>query len=110
MANRRRRRIDSRDPAQGLPVWRWRTLPVYLALTGGFVVGWYVAAFSGGLTFDNFGQILPVWIVLMAFSLGLSRVVARYTAIWAAKRRAAKSEKRILSNPASTPSRRSGQR
>src|SRR3954470_21863758 len=77
MANRRRRRVDPRDPAQqGLPVWRWRTLPVWLAVTGSFVVGWYVAAFSVGWRgFDNFGQILVPWLVLMAFSLGLSRVV-----------------------------------
>lgn len=76
MARKRRsRRPDPRLsrmlPAE--PGWRWRTLPVWLALTGGFVAGWYVAAI-GGATSGGWSYVVLL-IALAGFSLGLSRLV-----------------------------------
>ena len=107
MARKRRRRVDPRNPlAQPAPVWRWRTLPVWLALTGGFVLGWYVAALGTGWNPDRWSY-FTLLAVLAGFSFGLSRIMSRYTARWIARRRAArdKKEERILRSPTT---RRSG--
>ena len=106
---RKRRRIDPRSPlAQSGPVWRWRTLPVWLALTGGFVLGWYVAAIGTGWNPDRWSY-FTLLAVLAGLSFGLSRILSRYTALWIARRRTAqaKKEERILSSPTT---RRSGPR
>jgi len=108
MVTKRRRRPETRNSlAQGTPDWRWRTLPVWLGVTGGFVAGWYVAAFGAGWKFDSMAPVVVLWVVLAGFSFGLSRVISRYTAIWVAKRRGAKSEKRILAEPVTSTPRRS---
>jgi hypothetical protein len=111
MTRRRSRRFDPRNPlAQDAPRWRWRTLPVWLALTGGFIAGWYVGLFGAGLDIGSAGariaaepwSQITLYVVLALFSFGLSRVITRVTAIWIARRRAARGreEKRILSEPA----------
>lgn len=99
MAQRRKR-----PPARGAaipapPTWRWRTLPVWLALTGGLVAGWYIAAAGSRVSIDRWSYIV-VLVVMAGFSAGLSRVVSRYTAIWMMRRRQ-RGEKRILSDPSS---------
>jgi uncharacterized membrane protein YcjF (UPF0283 family) len=102
---RKRRRIDPRSPlAQRFPEWRWRTLPVWLALTGGFVLGWYVAAIGTAFQPDRWSY-FTLLAVLALFSFGLSRVITRVTAMWLARRRTARDEKRILSEPATRRSR-----
>jgi hypothetical protein len=90
MARKRRaRRPDPRlarmMPAE--PGWKWRSLPVWIALTGGFVLGWYVNMLGVGQQADG----IPFYIffvVLFGFSLGLSRVVRWRTERWVAARRA----------------------
>jgi hypothetical protein len=101
MTQRRRRRASPRDPlSQPAPEWHWRTLPVWLALTGGVTIGWYIAAVGAEFRIADWA----FWVLLAfvgLFSFGLSRVISRYTAIWAAKRRARSKEKRILKDPLS---------
>ena len=90
MARKRRRQRPDPRLARMMPAdpgWRWRTLPVWLALTGGFIIGWYVAAFGS----DSFPTGWSYWvhfIVLTGFSLGLSRIVRWRTERWVARRRA----------------------
>jgi hypothetical protein len=99
MSRNRPRRPGQKDPLQP-PEWRWRTLPVWIALTGGMVAGWYIAA--AGAPSPSTGWSFFVLIALLfLFSLGLSRIVNRYTTIWIAKRRKRSQEKRILKDPAS---------
>ena len=97
----RRRRTNPRDPLlQPQPEWRWRTLPVWIALTGGVAAGWYIAAMGADFRIANWSfYVLLVFIAL--FSFGLSRIVNRYVMIWMAKRRARGQEKRILKDPTS---------
>lgn len=97
----RRRRPNPRDPlSQPAPDWRWRTLPVWIALTGGVALGWYIAALGAEFRVDDWSfYVLLVFIAL--FSFGLSRIVNRYTMIWVARRRARSQEKRILKDPTS---------
>lgn len=80
------------------PSWRWRTLPVWLALTGGFTIGWYVAAIGAEWRLATWA-LIAMYVVLSLFSFGLSRIISRFTAIWVARRRRGKDEKRILSSP-----------
>ena len=107
MSNRRpRRRSDPRNPLnQIMPTWRWRTLPVWVALTGGFVLGWYVAAVGARFAVDLWATWM-LWIGLACLSFGLSRIMSRYTTRWMLHRRASRERKqdRILSEP---PTRRS---
>jgi hypothetical protein len=99
MARSRRRRYSPRDPASiPQPTWRWRTLPVWIALTGGFTAGWYVAALGAQFRVDSWAFYVLLAFVAM-FSFGLSRIINRYTVIWIAKRRASRQEKRILKDP-----------
>jgi hypothetical protein len=75
-------------------------LPVWIALTGGVAVGWYIAAAGAEFRIANWAfYVLLVFIAL--FSFGLSRIVNRYVMIWMAKRRARSQEKRILKDPTS---------
>ncbi len=105
MARNQRRRPNPRDLlSQPAPSWHWRTLPVWLALTGGIVIGWYIAAVGANWRLDRW-SVIALYVVLSLFSFGLSRIISRYTAIWVARRRARTSEKRILSSP---ETRRSG--
>jgi len=98
---RSRRRTAPRDPlTQATPNWKWRTLPVWLALTGGVVIGWYIAAVGAGFKVENWAfYILLVFVA--AFSFGLSRIVSWFTGRWVARRRAKSADKRILKDPAS---------
>lgn len=106
MTQRRRRRVEPKSGTtlREPPNWKWSTLPVYIALTGGFVIGWYVAAAGALFRLQPWAQ----WVLfggLALFSFGLSRVVSYYVALWMARRKA-KSErqgKRILSDPTKTP-------
>jgi hypothetical protein len=88
MSRKRRKRVDPRQarmlPAQ--PGWRWRTLPVWLALTGGFTIGWYVAAFGSGRYPDNWSYFVQL-AVLSGFALGLSRIMRWLTERWILRRR-----------------------
>jgi hypothetical protein len=97
----RRRRTNPRDPLpQPQSEWRWQTLPVWIALTGGVAVGWYIAALGAEFRIANWSfYVLLVFIAL--FSFGLSRIVNRYVMAWTAKRRARGQEKRILKDPTS---------
>lgn len=102
MTQRRRQRSDPRAPATKTPpVWRWRTLPVWMALTGGFCAGWYVGAFGGNsLTNQKFWSLAILYVVLALSSFGLSRIMTRYTTGFMLRRRArGTEEKRILPNP-----------
>ena len=102
MARKRRRRIDATSPlAQGTPVWRWRTLPVWIALNGGFILGWYVAAIGSDFRPAEWSFYALITAISL-FSLGLSRMFGRrFIEPWAARRRAARQQKRILSSPTS---------
>jgi len=99
MSRNRPRRPGQKDPLQA-PEWRWRTLPVWIALTGGTVIGWYIAAAGANFRYEAWSFYVLI-ALLFLFSMGLSRVVNRYTAIWIAKRRRRSQEKRILKDPAS---------
>jgi hypothetical protein len=76
---RRRKRTVEHGTGRTMPVdpnWRWKTLPVWLALTGGFVAGWYVSAFGAPVP-PGTGD-WSWWVLIAAltgFSFGLSRVV-----------------------------------
>ena len=63
-----------------LSVWRWKTLPVYFALTGGLFVGLYLGIAVG--FFANEGNETPMTAVLiiaaLAFGFALSRVTSRF--------------------------------
>ena len=89
MARKRRpKRPDSRQlQAAVTPHWRWRTLPVWLALTGGFVAGWYVAAFGAGRHPGGTAYIILV-IALVGFAIGLSQITSWLTRRWMLRRRA----------------------
>lgn len=100
-ARNRRKRVNPRDPlSQPAPNWQWRTLPVWIALTGGAVIGWYIAAIGAGFDYDSWAFYVLLGLLFL-FSMGLSRIVNRYTAIWVAKRRSRGQEKRILKDPSS---------
>jgi hypothetical protein len=101
MSRRRQRRPNPRDPlSQPPPDWRWRTLPVWIALTGGMVAGWYIGTAGSRTPFEYETWSFVVLIgLLFLFSMGLSRVVNRYAMIWVAKRRRRGQEKRILKDP-----------
>jgi hypothetical protein len=102
---RKRRQVSTASPPTVITGWKWRTLPVWMALTGGFVVGWYIAAIGAGFPYQSFSwPIVVLYIGLAGFSFGLSRIVNRGAAAWVqrrklAKERKAEPEKRILSAP-----------
>jgi hypothetical protein len=101
MTRARQRRYSRRDPlSQPPPVWKWRTLPVWLALTGGIAIGWYIAAIGANFRVGD-GSFYVLLVVIAGFSFGLSRIVAYYTTRWVARRRARSQEKRILKEPGS---------
>lgn len=103
MARKRRvKRPDSRQvrTLQEWSGWRWRTLPVWLAITGGFVLGWWVAAVGG----PDGGSYLIQVAVLAAFALGLSRISNRWAARWMARRRLNRSRSEGALPPSSRPS------
>lgn len=64
-----------------LPVWRWKTLPVYFALTGGLFVGLYVGIAVGFFATDR-GNETPMTVTLiiaaLLFGFALSRVTSRF--------------------------------
>jgi hypothetical protein len=75
---RRARRLDPRlNPALlQKPEWRWRTLPVWVALTGGFVLGWYVAAIASPIQPEQWSYLISL-AVLAGFWFGVSRMLVR---------------------------------
>lgn len=64
-----------------LPVWRWKTLPVYFALTGGLFVGLYLGIAVGFFATDR-GNETPMTVTLiiaaLLFGFALSRVTSRF--------------------------------
>lgn len=55
------------------PEWRWRTLPVWVALAGGFVIGWFVGT-------AWFGEDISYYVWVAAFGgfwFGISRMIGR---------------------------------
>lgn len=90
MARKRRERNRGLTPRPGAvpskPVWKWRTVPVLLAVTGGFTLGWYVAAIGAGQT-PGGGAYIILLVVMLGFALGLSRITSYWTAVWIARRR-----------------------
>lgn len=75
MARKRRRRQNVDQALAALtsrPDWRWRTLPVWVALTGGFVLGWFVGvAWAGDISYY-------IWVfVLGGFWFGIARIIGR---------------------------------
>ena len=91
MARKRRaRRPDPRQVRTMMPEnpgWRWRTLPVWLALTGGFILGFYVCLFATRVDPETWGWV-ALYVAVGGFSLGLSRLVRWLTERWVARRRA----------------------
>ena len=73
---------------------------MWIALTGGSSIGWYIAAAGAQFRFDDWAFYVLL-VVIALFSFGLSRIVNRYTMIWVARRRAKGQEKRILKDPSS---------
>ena len=64
-----------------MPVWRWRTFPVYMA----FSVGGFVGTWAGVFAMDNYNEtndstyltiVYVFWALLLGF--GLSRLVSRW--------------------------------
>lgn len=64
-----------------MPVWRWRTVPVYMA----FAVGGFVGTWGGVFAMDNYNEtsdstyltiVYVFWALLLGF--GLSRLVSRW--------------------------------
>lgn len=95
MARKRRSgRPDPRHarPATPGPRWQWRTAPVWLALTGGFILGWYTYLF-GARTTPNTTALIVFYVVMFGFTLGLSRVTSRLMERWLVRRRAAGRER-----------------
>jgi hypothetical protein len=85
---RRRKHVDPRL-ARLLPErpgWKWRTLPVYLALTGGFLIGYRVASYGAGITPGGWA-FWTDFAVLIAFGLGLARISRWLTERWVVRRR-----------------------
>lgn len=89
MARKRRpNRPDSRRVrAPVIRTWRWRTLPVWLALTGGFVAGWYVSALGVGRQPDSWSYFVLL-AVLGGFSVGLSQITRYLMERWMVRRKA----------------------
>jgi antibiotic biosynthesis monooxygenase (ABM) superfamily enzyme len=98
MTRNAQRRRAARDVRPQTPQWRWVTLPVWLALTGGMIAGWYLGTAGSGWNYEPW-SFWALLIVLFLFSFGLSRIVSRLMAGWVAKRRSARQEKRILKDP-----------
>lgn len=73
MAAKRTRRIAQKS-SPSLPTYRWRTLPVWMALTGGFVVGWYVCAIGVGKIPSGSWAYWVMFLATTAFAFGLSRL------------------------------------
>lgn len=84
MSPSRRRRRRVREPAQGsegptrqqaapppLAEWRWRTMPVFIALSVGLFVGLYL-----GIAVQGSGIVATVVFLVVAGMLGIS--VSRY--------------------------------
>ncbi len=106
MARKRRsKRPDPREMRRGRPVpmnpgWRWRTLPVFLALTGGFLAGWYVASWGTGVMPAPWSwAYITQFVVLIGFSFGLSRITSWLMARWMVSRRAKAARQAAPSRP-----------
>ncbi len=61
-----------------MPVWRWRTFPVYMAFAVGGFLGLYMGLLAGATGGDSvFTMVAFVfWALLLGF--GLSRLVSRW--------------------------------
>lgn len=105
MARKRRRKpVDPRIARlmPERPDWRWRTLPVWLALTGGFIIGWYTFLIGSG-AYPGRGAYILLYVVLAAFAFGLSRIVRWLTERWIVRRRL---QRRVEPAPEETPRQR----
>jgi hypothetical protein len=76
-------------------VWRWRTLPVLMAFTGGIVFAWYVFLISSGVEPGT----LATWVfyvALFGFAIGLSQMTTKMMARrqWMKRARAAQAQER----------------
>jgi hypothetical protein len=72
--------------ALGAPEWRWRTLPVWLAFTGGFIVAWYVYLIGSGGANPGLVANVLFYLALIGFSVGLSRITSRLVVRWRLRR------------------------
>lgn len=90
MARKRRERNRGITPRPGTmpanPGWRWRSVPVVVALCGGFVAGWYVAAIGAPAAPGQIATIV-MYVFLFGFALSLSRVTRYWTERWMSRRR-----------------------
>lgn len=68
------------------PGWRWRTLPVWLTLTGGFLIGYYIASLGAGVRPDRWAYFIQL-AVLLGFAAGLSRITRWLTERFVVRRR-----------------------
>ena len=74
------------DLAAG-PGWRWRTLPVWVALTGGFSLGFEIASLGVGLEPSGWSRLIG-YAGLLAFGIALSRLWSWYVSRWVMRRQA----------------------
>jgi len=73
-------------PAPSNPNWKWRTTPVAIALTGGFVAGWQVALIGAGKDPGMIAWII-FYVFMFGFALSLSRITRWLTERWILRRR-----------------------
>jgi hypothetical protein len=101
---RRRKPVDPRIARlmPENPGWKWRTLPVYLAITGGFLLGYRIASFGAGVSPDRWAFAIDT-AVLIAFGLGLARISRWLTERWVVRRRI---QRRLEEAPDVTPRQR----
>lgn len=87
MSRKRRSGRNSRplaSPAQP-PAWRWRTAPVFMAFSGGFLVCWFLYLFDTGITPGPFTSLL-YWVMIVTFSFSASRISSQLVRQWMLRR------------------------
>lgn len=98
--SRKRRAKRPESHARGVPAnpgWKWLTLPVWLALTGGFILGWYVNAVGTGVVAPTWSApSIIFYVALLGFSVGLSQI----SGWWFARRRMERRAKTAAASPA----------
>ncbi len=95
------------EPSGNLPSWRWATLPVWLALTGGFILGYYALLIDSGVA-PGTGATILFYAALIGFSLGLSRITSVLIVRWRTRRARAAAE--AQAHPSDRPAHRRGGR
>lgn len=88
MSRKRRsgRSVRRPDPVlEHAPVWRWRTAPVLMAFSGGFLICWFLYLFDTGATPGPFTSLL-YWAMIVTFSFAASRISSQLVRRWVLKR------------------------